>query len=479
MLESIAMPKTKKTILFIFLLSLFCVIAPLTVFYSLGWRFDWINKRVTQPGIFYFKIWPKSSQIYINGSQEKKTDFFFGSALIDNLTPKKYVIEIKKDGFFSWKKTLEITKGEATEAKNILLFPVENKFNIISNQTNNFFVSQDEKKAIIQEFVETSTNKSSWFLNNFDIARNLKVPVLSADDLAKINPQKTAAPLKLINVKFSFDSNKILLETSLAKNVSFYLLELDKTPIALNYINLPNPEIIQEVYFNPENNQQILFLQSNSIFKKDLTSKTIPALVKNNIVYFYATEKNIFYIDNAGFLTKTDFGFLQDQKLNTSPIKLADNADYKIYSLNSYVFLKENNTLYELNNKTSAFDDIISPFKNGDFSRDGKKFVYFTDNEIWILFLTDSYEQPEKKAGEKISLARFSSDLNNIFWLNDYYLIFSEGNKIKIAEIDNRDSVNIYDIGDYSNPKIFWSADNRELFTQSGNDFYYLLNLAP
>src|SRR3989344_2475410 len=109
------MTKKTRNLLFIILALLFLIVAPLTVFYSLGWRIDWNNKKIVKPGILYFKVWPRGVQIYINGVLKKKTDFFFGSALIENLIPKKYKVEVKKEGFQVWNKNLEISEGMATE----------------------------------------------------------------------------------------------------------------------------------------------------------------------------------------------------------------------------------------------------------------------------------------------------------------------------------------------------------------------------
>lgn len=111
------MTKKARIILFSSLVILFLIVAPVTILYSLGWRFNWETKKIIQPGVFYFKIWPKNSQIYLNTELKKKTDFFFGSALIENLVSEKYTVEIRKQGFHKWKKTLEIKKDRSQRQK--------------------------------------------------------------------------------------------------------------------------------------------------------------------------------------------------------------------------------------------------------------------------------------------------------------------------------------------------------------------------
>jgi len=124
------MTKKVRTILFLIFLFLFLLIAPSAIFYSQGYRFDFENKTLTQTGGFFLKAGPKQVEIYIDGKLAKKTDFFFGSALVENLLPKRHKIEVKKEKYLSWEKTLEIREKEVTEVKDLVLFPENLNFNI-------------------------------------------------------------------------------------------------------------------------------------------------------------------------------------------------------------------------------------------------------------------------------------------------------------------------------------------------------------
>ena len=87
------------------------------------------------------------------------------------------------------------------------------------------------------------------------------------------------------------------------------------------------------------------------------------------------------------------------------------------------------------------------------FSEDFKKAVYSSDSEIWIFYLEDILEQPSKKAGQSQLTARFSEKIGDVFWLTSHYLIFNIGNQVKIAEIDDRDKVQIWDISESKEPQ--------------------------
>ena len=131
------MTKKTRTVLFLIFLTLFLLITPLAIFYSQGYRIDIDSKRITQTGGLFLKVIPKQAEIYLNEKLTKKTDFFFGSALIENLLPRKYKIEIKKEGYHPWEKNLEIKEKEVVETKNIVVFSENINFEILSKKIEN------------------------------------------------------------------------------------------------------------------------------------------------------------------------------------------------------------------------------------------------------------------------------------------------------------------------------------------------------
>ena len=131
------MKKRTRTILFIVCLILFALAAPSMILYSQGFRFDFNppanGKRIVQTGGFYFKVLPGSVNIYLNGKLKAETSIITNSSLIQNLLPKTYHIEIRKDGYHIWRKNLEVKEAQVTEAKNIILFPEKPNFTIIND----------------------------------------------------------------------------------------------------------------------------------------------------------------------------------------------------------------------------------------------------------------------------------------------------------------------------------------------------------
>ena len=237
--------KKSRTVIFITFMVLFVLAAPAVILYSEGYRVDFVSKKVTQTGAFYLKGAPRA-EVYLNGEFQDNTSLLGNSILIKNLLPRSYEVELKKDGYHSWKKTLAVKKKEVTKAGGVILFPLKPNFTIIN-----------------QKFPQTVNSATS-----------------------------------------------------------------------------------------------------------------------------------------------------SDKKMTV-----------------------------------------------------GKK-----EHEIWVYSVKDQ---------EKIFLTRFSEDIGDIFWLTNNYLIFNVGNKIKIAETDDRDKLNIIDLAEFADPKISWNQNSRKLYVSSGGKVYLIENLLP
>lgn len=130
----------------------------------------------------------------------------------------------------------------------------------------------------------------------------------------------------------------------------------------------------------------------------------------------------------------------------------------------------EDITLFPLNPNFAAIDKAPEKITAPATSTDKKKAVESNGYEISVTLI---------EKGEKVFLTRFSERIGNIFWLNDYYLIFNAGNKIKISEIDARDGLNIINLAEFEKPSVIWDKDSKRLYVLSGNKTYLLENLLP
>lgn len=107
---------TKNIIPGLIFLILFIGILIGVIAYARGYRVNFDEGTVTSTGIVSVSSSPKPAKVYVNGELKGATDV--------NLTLPygQYTIEVKKDGYTSWKKTISL-KGEIVMSLDSHLFP--------------------------------------------------------------------------------------------------------------------------------------------------------------------------------------------------------------------------------------------------------------------------------------------------------------------------------------------------------------------
>ena len=362
---------------------------------------------------------PKQVEIYIDGKLAKKTDFFFGSALVENLLPKRYKIEVKKEGYLSWEKKLEIREKEVTEVKNLVLFPKNLNFNILTKKAENFWFLPDEKKIILME-----RDEEGFALKLYDLEKNIKSHLVGEVDVY-------SGGADLMNLEFSENSKEIYLGIAMKEQEKTFILKLDKLP----------PQLVEKEIIPPPEN--------------------ILASQKQN--------QDVYYLDNSGYVFKNEV------KLTEKLFPVQPETKYALEIFQDFVFLDEGQTLYLFSSDSKSFEKFFDRINDLKISPDNKKLVFFSNSEIWILFLKD---EGIKKAGEKLFLVRLSEKIGNVFWLNSDYLIFNSGDNLKIVEIDDRDRIQTWDIvptpnfGGKTSPEFYFNGSNRKLYILSEENLF-------
>ena len=460
------MQKRIKKILVLIFVVLFFSAVPVAIFYSQGLRIDFENKKIVKTGGLSFKVWPKQCRIYVDDKFKKKTDFLLGEAFIKNLLPQKYDIRIEKTGYFPWSKTLEVKEGLVTEAKNVILFPQKNNFSFLLPSVKDYFFSPDQKKAILE-----ITSEEGWRLEILYLEENTQEALLKEEDLAK--------EANFIGLEWSPDSRNILIEVEIEKENKYFLFNtLDKKEISLDYFNK-----IKEVSFNPGNSQEVFVIKEFNggvaLFKSNYSQKQLAQPLIKDLITYKISEGNILWLNPDGMLILSGPSGEKFETLTTELFPIKEEATYDIETFSPLIFLKENGDLWQMDSSEKKFEKFFDSSENLKLSPDSKKLAIANNYEIWILFLTNISEQPQRSFGDKIFLTRFSQKINDLFWLNPEYLIFDTGDKIKIAEIDNRDRLNIVEIESFKDPQIFWNEEFERLFMLSENNLYSLTSLLP
>lgn len=460
------MTKKIRTAILVVTVVAFLITAPSLVLYSHGYRFDFRTKKVVKVGALYFRALPKASEIFVDNTLKKRTDFLFGTALIENLLPKEYLVQVKKTGYQTWQKNLEVKAGEVSEANDVLLFPEKTVFQTLTSGVDNFFPVESGKKAVL-----IKKDSEGPYLTLLDLENSVEKVILRQKDIAK------KGEISFLSASWSNDLQTIMIDAAANEAQKFYLANTQDQPIKPLLIDFPGN--IDQIDFSPFERGQMIILSNEKIFTFfPQTKKASP--IFNNVVAFKVSGTDLYFLDKQGFAWKTTSPDSSNaQKLNQTSLKVLAETDYRLEIIRQRVFLRQGDLLFLLDDKTKDFSKIIDSASEFAVSGDARKLAYLNQGEIWVDYLQGELDQPYKDPGEKNLLARFSEKANQLFWLDNSHLLFVLNDQVKAIEIDTRDKPNITDIGKFDGPQIFWPAHNKNALVLTKGDLLILSNLLP
>ncbi len=396
-----------RTFLFIFFLAVFLVAAPAVVFYAQGYRINWPlepgKKPIVMTGGFFVKASPKQIDIYVDGKLAKQTDFFFDQALAQNLLPKTHKFEIKKTGYHSWEKNLEIKEKEVTEVRNLVLFPEKIALSELEKNIVAALPAPDKKSIALRQ-----SDRMGWSLKLYDIGQGLTLKLANQSNFSAKDPD-------LKDWRWTNDKNLEVVIAETAGATSTYAIAAGKNPAQIT-------KMIPAAIKNP----------ANATTTDDLKEKEI-----GGVKYVLAAD---------GYLREIGQNQTREKKLAAAlPAKPGEDCDFWIFG--NYYLAKVNADLFTFNQESNSFEKIVDNFESEPvLSPDGKKIALCSNSEIWIFYLKSKPDPPPADAGSRIFIARLSEKIAACDWFNSEYLAFAAGKNIKIAEIDTRDKVNLIDL---------------------------------
>ena len=119
-----------RRILYIIFILLFFILAPAISFYAAGYEFDFNSGKVQRTGILIIESEPKGASIDL-GDKKKYNwfyDFFYKDEKMTtpnklrNLLPDEYEITLSKEGYYDYRRKVEINPGQTVILDDPLLF---------------------------------------------------------------------------------------------------------------------------------------------------------------------------------------------------------------------------------------------------------------------------------------------------------------------------------------------------------------------
>jgi len=416
-----------RRLYFILIIIVFLVVAPALLTYAIGYRFDFEQNKIVQVGIISIETKPRDCQIYIDGVLHDKTT----PTIINNLLPKRYTIEIKKEGYFTYTKTVDVNSGLSTVFPDIRLFKNDIKINMLDSDIIRSELSPDKKLLAY-------STKNSFIILSINTGK------LIMEDSKKY---------EISDIFWSPDSSKIILTSSNNKN---YLINIRNSKIS--DLSEFFKQQISNINWDKDSNNLFYGTSSNSFKNFDLNSKNDNTVLNFPIERNYYVNNDYIIYYNGKALIKTDL----KTKNNKVILNQVNDPKYKFLdSKNSFVPIIDlnNKTLYLFDETEDSYIEIDEQVQNASWSPSEFQLLLNNENTLWVFDL---------KENEKFLLMRSSQTINNAGWYpTSDYIVANNNGKIKIIEFDDY-NLNNFELID---------AETNELYiSENGKYIYYIDN---
>jgi hypothetical protein len=426
--------------LLIFFITLFFVITPIVIAFTIGYRYDWQNGFWKATGAISIDVEPTQTVTSLNGL-ESKTQM---PVRLKNISQGKYDVRLSATDYYDWNKTIEVKDKETTYIKEISLLKKNSPQAILKNSINDFALSPDFRYIIFTE-KENASNTKKTSIMLWDSQTEQTSQLFIADTGENLNiiwsPKNNCA-----TIGDTLDEHKKLWIYCLP-NKLIDLVSIETSPIEKT---LWNTATQPELFYNTKNQifsfipqtQQKRIIVPNTYLDWYMADGQLWTLQKNTTTNQYKIIKDV-----LGF--KTDFANIETK---------ISNVKWEILTILSDAVLIKKKTTKEMilvnQNKQSNINGdkfYISPYNNW--------LLIWTPWELWTY---TNGEEPFllNRSGENLQavvpLDKYNTIAmiyqNKITAIFPYYLTTNELLKTKTDNVsaDSKNKILYYTIKDKS-----------------------------
>jgi len=322
---------TKKTRLIILSICavLFLIITPYIVFYSLGYRVDFENKKIVATGGIYVRAMPNPVDVVIDSKITNSTGLFSSAIFVQNLLPTLHTLAVKKEGYFDYQKNVQVKEKEVAKLEHIILFKKDIPFEILPENVNSPFDGQE-----IQEDYTMRNSALYYSATNTDTALSAtqkSLPILEDIITYKVTNNSI---IWLANDGFLYRSSLDGLPAQAGKEVE----TLTSTALTLGRKNTYEIFTFSQRIFLKENSKLLILNAKTKTLENFYSSVKDTVLSPNG-------QKIILYNDHEILYSFLNSDMPEKIFLNRFSEEITDvqwiNDDYIIFTLGGKIMISE------------------------------------------------------------------------------------------------------------------------------------------
>lgn len=412
----------------------FLALSPLIVMFVSGTKYDFRSKRFVETGTLNILTDPRGAKVLIDGESYGKTN-----RTIRFVSPGDYSVELKKDGYFTWSKKLNVKAHYVTnvnaEPKGIALFYSDPKIVPIANNLLDAYVGR-------QRLVYATKDK-----------------IFAADAGSPDRTQELGLPAEMN-----------ALQITAAKSENYFLVSGYQFEAVFDVRNnrlidiskLTGPAELGALQFSDDD---LLYqLLDNELYRINWNDNNKELLLQN-VLAFHANSDAIYYIKSEvtalgqqTSLVRAQFPSLQEKIL--VPQLPALHTASLLLSANNQLFILGDNNLYT-GDETPL--QIASGVETAAIDDSAKQLLYSTGNEVDLYDLISGNSELVTRSSQTITNPVSALDLGWVFFIND--------GRLQNIEIDNREHQNNFTFANINPGAKFFLDQNAEniFLLENGN----------
>jgi len=458
-----------------------------------GWRLS-SNLKLEQNGMAQIESLPTGAKVIIDGRQD------FNETNISKLLPAgEHEITLKKDGYDSWSKKINIVSGLLTRLRNPRLFKQNRKTEIVENYNNLRFVyAAPDHRSILLASDQTTKWKYITALGSDKVS-------IEEIDVKKIfsGTFDGQFPGEILQVSWNETGEKILLQVKKSNQIEWGLINLRKPSESINlsqailkYTDRSEKNImggeneksntkrdLSDLVIEDAAANKFIALIDGNLQEVDAVAKTLSEPYLKNIAKFKMSGSEIIYLtnvekdkrqigiyrlgDKGGIDLETVVRSKKDAVINLGIVDfdgkkyLSTTIDgqFRVYRTNDYPTYGSSDNIPE--KITEEKLDFVP--QNFMTSSNGEFFIAETDGKFMIYNLDL----------EELSLVEHKN--KRIAWLDNYMMFDIVDGKMEVFDFDGGNRRMILDKGLATGFDAVINSNNRYLYYITKTDTGYSL----
>ncbi len=366
---------TRRVLFFFTIIWIVALGSSIAIRFARGDRFDPSTGSLKTTGLLVATSDPDGASVYLDGKLKTATDDTL------NLPPGQYEVEIKLDGYHSWKKTLLLEKELVTQAEASLFSSFPSLKSLTRTGAANPLISPDGQKVVFAVASSSAEKKGLWVL---DLVSS---PLNFSHEPRQIIQTTKSHDFSQATYRWSPDSKQILLTLNHASNLKKQLLTEN---FILETDRLNDPDDLVDISLNLETflsqwEKEDLLRREEKLSKlpKELTAILRHAAADLN---FSPNDKKVFYTATASASLKENF-ITPLPASNTQPeTRILSPGQTYVYDL-----IEDKNFLLSLPKDATSLSWLATN-RHLFLVRPNKITVLEYDNTNWLDVYTGNFE---------------------------------------------------------------------------------------